>query len=198
MSRAWDCLLARLSQFRRDHHGVAAVEFALVLPVMLVLYIGAMETSMVITMDRKVQSVAGAVGDLVARTEGNISADQLRDYFQASSGIMTPYATTDLKQLVTLIEILPSGKTNVVWSREYFKGLLSIGTTRKANTPYPLPAQMVTISQNSDNKYVVASEALASYSPLSGLVFNKAVPLYRENFFTPRSGKTITTDATVK
>lgn len=191
-------LVTTLVKFKRDRRGVAAVEFALVLPAMLALYIGAMEASFLITMDRKVQSVAGTVGDLVARTDGSISSDQLRDYFQASSGVMTPLPASSVKQLVTLIEVLPSGKTNVVWSREYLNGAMSVGTTHKANTSYTLPAEMTDIVQNGSTKYVVASEAVASYKPFSGFVFDKAIPLYRENFYTPRSGKTITTDATVK
>ena len=187
-----------LSQFKRDHRGVAAVEFAFVAPVMLMLYIGSIEASRLITMDRKVQSVAGAVGDLVARTNCYISTEQLRDYFQAASGIMTPFTTKGVKQLVTLIEVKPNGTPNVVWSREYLNGLLSVGTTHKANSTYSLPPEMVEIARNGENKFVIASEASSSYPPLSGFVFDKAIPLYRENFYTPRSGKTITTDATVK
>lgn len=198
MMRLFQRLASTVARFCSDHQGVAVVEFALVVPGMLALYIGAMESSMLITMDRKVQSVAGAVGDLVARTDGSVSSDELRDYFQAASGIMTPYPTTDVKQMVTVIEVLPSGATNVIWSREYLNGVLSIGTVHKTGTTYALPAEMTIITQNSDNKYVVASEAVSSYKPLYGLVFDKAIPLYRENFYTPRSGKTITTDTSVK
>lgn len=198
MTRLFEKLVSTVTKFQRDRRGVAVVEFALVVPVMLILYVGAMEASMLITMDRKVQSVAGAVGDLVARTDGYVSSDQMRDYFQAASGIMTPYPTTDLKQLVTLIEVLENGTTNVIWSREYLNGVLSAGTSHKTNTPYVLPQQMIVIAQNSDNKYVVASEATSSYKPLYGLVFDKAILLYRENLYTPRSGKIISTDATVK
>jgi len=198
MTRLFQALGAAATRFKRDGRGVAVVEFALVVPVMLTLYVGAMEASLLITLDRKVQSVAGAVGDLVARTDGAVSSDQLRDYFQAASGIMTPYPPTDLKQLVTLIEVADNGAANVVWSREYANGVLSIGTTHKVNTTYVLPKEMTLIAQNSTNKFVVASEAMSSYKPLYGFVFDKAIPLYRENFYTPRSGKTITTDATVK
>ena len=198
MMRLFQRLVSVAAKFARDGRGVAVVEFALVVPAMLTLYVGAMEASMLITMDRKVQSVAGAVGDLVARTEVSVSSDQLRDYFQAASGIMIPYTTTGVKQLVTLVEVSTSGATKVIWSREYLNGVMSIGTTHKIGAAYTLPEQMTVIAQNSTNKYVVASEAVSSYKPLYGLVFDKAIPLYRENFYTPRSGKTITTDTSVK
>lgn len=191
MKRAIQSLARKLAQFRNDHRGVAAVEFALVVPVMLTLYMGAMEASMMITMDRKVQSVAGAVGDLVARADGTLTTAQLRDYFQASAGIMTPYTNTGVKQTITLVEVQSNGKNTILWSREFLNGVLTVGTTRKVNTAYPLSKQMTAIAQNNENRWVIAAEAATSYKPLYGLVFDKAIPLYRENFYTPRNGKAI-------
>ena len=59
-------VLRAVARLTLAEKGAAAVEFALILPVMLVVYLGTLEASTLITMDRKVQSVAGAVGDLVA------------------------------------------------------------------------------------------------------------------------------------
>ena len=141
-------LLARLRRLALVEDGVAAVEFALILPIMLLVYIGSVEASLAITMDRKVQSVAGALGDLVARSDTTIPADTLEDYFKAAGGIMTPYPTDELKQVVTQVLVSDDGTSaTVVWSREYVDGDVAVGTDHAVGDSYTLPQAMRTIAQ---------------------------------------------------
>jgi Flp pilus assembly protein TadG len=191
MIAAWLTLNRLIRRFAGAQAGVAAVEFALVVPFMLVVYLGTSEASALITMDRKVQSVAGAVGDLVARENGTISSATLRDYFQAASGIMTPYTTTDIKQIVTSVKVETNGDTIVAWSREYLNGVMSVGTTYLENTPYGRASDMASMTDIAKGSYVIVSEASYSYKPLFGLVFDKAVNLYRQSFYVPRFGEPI-------
>jgi len=178
--------LARLVRcLRRSESGTAAVEFALILPVMLLVYIGTLEASTLITMDRKIQSVTGAVGDLVSRADTTLTAATLTDYFKAASGILTPYPTTDLIQVVTQVEVKTDGTTRTDWSRQYANGVL----TTLPNTARKIPPEMVNISKG---KYIIVSESRMSYLPLYGIVFKTAIPLYRENYYIPRFGGTIT------
>jgi len=64
-------LLARagglLRRWKADSEGVAAVEFAMIVPIMAIMFIGAVELSQAITVDRRVSQVASATADLVAR-----------------------------------------------------------------------------------------------------------------------------------
>jgi Flp pilus assembly protein TadG len=68
-----------LKRFGASERAAAAVEFALVLPIMLAVYIGSVEGSTLIVVDRKIQSVASSIGDLVARSDEEISASTLQD-----------------------------------------------------------------------------------------------------------------------
>ena len=138
-----------------------------------------------ITMDRKIQSVTGAVGDLVSRADTTLTAATLTDYFKAASGILTPYPTTDLIQVVTQVEVKTDGTTRTDWSRQYANGVL----TTLPNTARKIPPEMVNISKG---KYIIVSESRMSYLPLYGIVFKTAIPLYRENYYIPRFGGTIT------
>jgi Flp pilus assembly protein TadG len=174
-----------LSRMRRAEGGSAAVEFALILPVMLLVYIGTLEGSMLITMDRKVQSVAGAVGDLVARADEQVTAAQMQDYFRAASGIMTPYSPDSVRQVVTAVEVRADGSTRVVWTRQYQNGTYSGTTPHTVNATFPLPAEMINIALG---RMVIASEATYNYTPLLGVIFNTPVDLYRSSFFMPRFG----------
>lgn len=179
---------ALVQRLRRSERGAAAVEFALVVPVMLALYLGTMEASLLISMDRKVQSVSGAVGDLVARSNGEIATSTLRDYFRAASGIMTPFTSDEVLQVVTAVRVSNTGTPTVAWSRQYINGVLSATTPYTAGARYPLPQAMVDISRG---RMVIAAEASQSYKPLYGMVFNQAVNLYRSSFFMPRFGDDI-------
>ena len=185
-------LLARLRRLALVEDGVAAVEFALILPIMLLVYIGSVEASLAITMDRKVQLVAGALGDLVARSDTTIPAGMLEDYFQAAGGIMTPYPVGNLKQVVTQVLVSEDGSSaTVVWSREYnfSDEEVIVGTDHPQDSSFELPAAMRTVAQGG---YVIVAESSYEHTPLSGFVFNQPINLYRENFLLPRFGGSIT------
>lgn len=171
------------SRFRAAENGVAAVEFALILPVMLLLYIGMVEGSTLISMDRKVQTVSGAVGDLVARSNGTISTDTVNDYVKIAGGIMTPYPTNTLLQIVTQVYVDNTGKATVDWSRRYVGQVPQSSGVYAKGSSYTLPAEFLAISKG---QYVIVTECGLSYSPLYGIVFDKAIKLYRENFYIPR------------
>lgn len=185
-------LIDRLREFRLVEQGVAAVEFALILPAMLILYIGSVEAASLISMDRRVQQIAGTLGDLVARSDTTIDQSTLQDYFKAAGGLMTPYATTDLRQVVSLIEVKNDNTTRVVWSKQYLNGTYgqATGAAHATNsTTYKLDDELKVIAKGS---YVVVSEVNYSYLPFYGIIIKQPVMLYRENYFMPRFGGAIT------
>lgn len=181
-------LLDSMCRLRLAEAGTAAVEFALVLPIMLMLYIGFVEVTALISVDRKLQSAAGALGDLVARSDTTMTAATLTDYFQAAGGIMTPNPVDDLRQVVTQVQVLADGTTKVSWSRQYVNGVYGTGP-HAVNSSFPLPTAMVNVAKG---KYVIVAEGSYDYPPLYGLAFDQTINLYRENYFMPRFGGSIT------
>lgn len=179
-------LYAKLRRLRRTDRAVAAVEFALIMPFILTLYIGSLEVSQVITMDRKLATVASTVGDLVARSNGEVSGATVDDFFAASGMILQPYSTATLKQLVTSVYVDEDGDTNVEWSRAY-----NGATPKTEDTPYPLPSEITDIAEDS---YVIVSEAQLPYTPMGGYFFEGSFNLYRQYFHMPRFGEQIDVD----
>tara|TARA_R110002020_G_scaffold12525_10_gene45933 strand:+ start:3973 stop:4548 length:576 start_codon:yes stop_codon:yes gene_type:complete len=175
--------LRRVRAFKGSESGIAAVEFALILPIMLLLYIGMAEGSTMISMDRKVQTVSGSVGDLVARSNGVITYNTLDNYVKIAAGIMTPYSSDELVQLVTQVHVDSAGKATVDWSQRYVGHLRQNTGTYAKGAVFPLPVDVVAIAKG---EYVIVTESALTYSPLFGLVFDKPVNLKRENFFMPR------------
>ena len=80
-----------VSRFRRENEAVAAVEFALVLPLMIALYFGSIEASALFTADRRINTISATVGDLFAQwddDDGAIPTATQTNYFAASTALM--------------------------------------------------------------------------------------------------------------
>src|SRR5207244_2356005 len=97
-----------------DQRGVAAVEFALVLPIMLMLFFGASELGDALTIDRKVTHVTSTLTDLVTQSKV-ITQTDMTNIFNAATSIMTPYAATSLKMKVSGIQIDANLNATVTW-----------------------------------------------------------------------------------
>jgi Flp pilus assembly protein TadG len=172
-------------RFKAAQAGAAAVEFALILPVMLGVYMGANEASEMISIDRKVQFVSGAVGDLVAQSRNQILAADLNNYVKISGGLMSPYPTNNLEQIVTQLRVLPDGTGKVVWSRGYLNQAPQSSLNRAVDSIYKLPTEMFPVAKD---QYVIMAETRRPTTPLVHFVIKDSITLYRVNFYLPRFG----------
>jgi Flp pilus assembly protein TadG len=91
--------------FRTRTDGIAAVEFALILPIMAAMMIGSIEMSQAVTVDRRVSMVAAATGDLVARIETDIQDTEVQDISKIGSWLMRPFDQTKLKVNLSLVTV---------------------------------------------------------------------------------------------
>lgn len=185
-------LLQRIRRLGASESGAAAVEFALIMPFMLALYFGSMEASMLFTVDKRVNTISATVGDLVAQWNPStvppaIPSATLTSYFSASQGIMRPYSTSGVKQVVSLIWVDgTTGATKVLWS-------VANGTGAVARTAGVAFAPLGTTSTTdivARGGCIIAAETTYSYEPLFGQVFSAAFNLYHINYFIPRYGAT--------
>lgn len=174
---------SRVKRFVRATEAVAVVEFALILPFMLVVYIGSEETSMVVSLDRRVSNVAGSLGDLVSRADATITTAELDDFFGAASLVLSPYDATTLKQVVTCVHLFSNNTTSIAWSQG-FNGAVA----HTVGAPYTLPSELTSIVGDT---YVIISEAQISYLPLGGEIIKNPITLYKEYYYLPRFGALI-------
>ena len=181
-------LIERIRGFRRDERAAAAVEFALIMPFLLTLYFGSMEASALFTVDKRINTISATMGDLIAQwdpDDGTIPTATLSGYFAAAGGIITPYSSSGVKQVVSLIFVKSDGTTKVLWSTQS-----GGGTTRTVGNPYtPLSTSSMT-DQVARGGCIVAAETSYSYQPLLGQVFKSNLNLAHTNYFIPRYGAT--------
>src|ERR1700694_1503943 len=102
-------LRARLSlrNLASDCRGVAATEFAVIVPIMLVMFFGTVEFSSGVAVDRKVTLMARTLSDLTSQSP---TADDptLTNFFAASPAIMTPYSKTPTQSTITELYVDPA------------------------------------------------------------------------------------------
>ena len=91
------------------------MEFALILPFLLILLIGMSETTTALNTDRKVSQVASSVADLVAQTE-TVNSSEVSNIMKAADAIMDPYDSSVLKVTIASIGFDDEGKAEVLWS----------------------------------------------------------------------------------
>ena len=88
----------KVIRFGRDRRGVSAVEFALIAPLMIAMYLGCVEISQGIAADRKVSLVSAALANLTAQVS-SISSSGMTNILDASSAIITPYSASNFSSM---------------------------------------------------------------------------------------------------
>src|SRR5262245_54815115 len=92
-------LSRQLVRLGRDQRGVSAVEFAMILPLMVTLYLGAVEVSQGIGYDRKVTLTTRTVADLTSQVT-TVTSTEMSNILGASAQVMaSPNSTYDASKL---------------------------------------------------------------------------------------------------
>ncbi len=165
---AWRRLRRLAKRLARDRSGIAATEFAILVPIMLVLFFGVVEITNGITAYRKVEIMAHTLSDLTSQSVSVQDAD-LSNFFCASTGIMTPYVpatcpSPSVKQSIVELWVNSSLQARVQWARN------SDGTTPvAAGTVVAIPPSLQIA-----NTYVIYSSVSYTYVPAVGYVMNNA------------------------
>ena len=172
-----------------DNGGVAAVEFAMLVPIMIMLFIGAVEFGQALSVDRRVTQSASSSADLIARApvDGLTTAD-VDGQMQIINQLMVPYDLAPLT--VKVVSVIarpvgpPPGKNIIVdWSRDNHGG-----TPYARNSAYALPSPALLDPGES----VIIAEATYLYTPLIFNYFLTSAFNLKETFYLkPRNSSCV-------
>ena len=140
-----------------DQRGVSAIEFALILPIMLALYISAVEIGNALTISRRTGSIAGAAADLVAQDK-TTSANGIKDVMKAATSILAPFPEAPLTIKLTSVVADSKNATKVAWS------CANKGGGYAKDSAFAVPAGLT----EADSSVIVA-EVEYKYAPLLDL-----------------------------
>lgn len=161
-------------RFGADASGVSAVEFAILLPIMLVLFLGGVEISNALTIQRKVTSLTSSLSDLVSQAK-TISDDDISNILDAAATIIAPFDENKLKIKVSGIEIDAQGKARVQWSDALNDQPLA------KDSVVALPSGVL-----DKNSFLVATEVHYDFKPTIGYVLTGSFDLNDEFYLRPR------------
>ena len=155
-ARIW----AGAMRFCTDRRGIAAIEFAFIAPILLVMYFATMEVSQAIEASKKVSRVGAMVADLVTQQD-SITKEQLDAIMDISQTTLQPYNRSRPTITITAIEISNDSalKATVVWSRKLSNGVYSAGAAK--NTTTTVPAAMKTAGA-----FLIRVESGLEYKPM--------------------------------
>ena len=167
-------LSQRFARLVDDQRGVSAVEFAMLLPLMITLYLGTVEISQGVGIDRKVTLTTRTVADLASQVSSINNAD-MTNLLNASSAVIVPYDTSKLKVTVSEITIDNNGTAKIIWSDTLG------GTKRAVGSTVTLPTAL-----NVANTSLIWSEVAYTYKPTIGYVVTGTLNLSDQIYTRPR------------
>ena len=186
MGTIWLRMRRRALELRGNNSGVAAIEFAMIIPIMAVLLVGTNEFSAGVAIDRKVTIMARTLSDLTSQNT-EVTDDKLTNFFAASKAIMTPYPSTPVEGTISELYINPSTlKARVQWS----KGTHPHSPTDIIDIPDALKI---------GGTYLIFSEVKYKYVPSVAWFINKVdgITLSDVSYTRPRQGLCVLYTTTV-
>lgn len=178
---------SRIRNLCGDVRAVAATEFAIVTPFMLVLYVGGVELGNGMAINVKVTATAHSVADMVSQNT-QVTSSQMDGILAASSAIMAPFPVTNGgNSLITItvseVSTDSNGKATVQWSKSTSStGARTVGQqmTLSAFTA-PNPG-----NPNNANLSLILSEVSYNYTPNLGYTIAGTVKLSDSYYLFPR------------
>jgi Flp pilus assembly protein TadG len=199
MSGVWRRLRSAPTRLFKDTRGLAATEFAFIVPFMLVMFFGTVEISSGVAVDRKVTLVARTLSDLLSQAgpppppapvSSYAPADDtyLQNVFTAGIAILTPYCAVPATLQLTEIYVDKNQVAKVQWSKAASVPTCNATqvtlttSTRSAGDTITIPPTLL-VKQT----YLIFSEVSYNYTPVGiGYVMKSNVILSDVSYTRPR------------
>jgi Flp pilus assembly protein TadG len=172
-----------LRRFAGHRDGVSAVEFAIILPFMLTLYLGGSEAGDGLAIQFKATLAARTVADLASQYQ-SIDAPTMSQILGAASTVVTPYAANNMAVTVSELQITQGNSSATVqWS------CALNGTARAKNSSFALPVALQSLPTGTN---VLLGEVTYPYTPSMGYVITGTIDIYQDTLFFPRMSSSVT------
>ena len=160
-----------LARMAADRKGAAAVEFALIFPILFVLNIGAAEALQVYQVQRNVAHMAAVMADITAQSR-TVTDAEVQDILSASISIIHPFPKTTLQQRVSSLSANAAGTVTQDW------------TAKKDYTGSA--AASVPAGYLGANESVIVTDVVYDYKPTFGFFLPENIRFTRHAYARPR------------
>lgn len=178
LTHLFDLLLAKGRAILAAQGGVAAVEFALLAPVLLLVYFGSVDLSQGIEADRKLAYVTHTLGDLAAQTTGDVSSAEIEGLMGIADTVLRPFDPSRVSLRITVADIASDG------SYSLYEPVTRGEEASACSGVVTIPEAMRDLARGHS---IIVTEGCYTYRPAVGHVLETDVPLYKRNFHLPRA-----------
>jgi Flp pilus assembly protein TadG len=169
-------ILRRFLSALRDNRGVAAVEFGLMLPLLVMLTLGMSEFTQAYQAQKRLAHVAAATADITAQTRA-VTVAETDDIMNAATSLIYPFGTVSLGQRISSLSSNSSGTITVDWSVKKNYNLTGTPT---------VPAGYLLA-----NESLIVTDVVYDYRPTFGLYLPTTIRFIRHAYVRPRLSTTV-------
>jgi Flp pilus assembly protein TadG len=162
-------------RFIASTRGVAAIEFAMILPVLMTLFLASFDGGRAIAVYMKVRAATYAL-DAITNQYTTIQSTDMTAILGATAVVLAPYSSSPVTVTISQLALNNKGKAKVSWSATLN------GTARKVGSSVTVPAALATPSS-----YLILGEVSYKYTPLFGYFSSTPITLSDSLYVTPRS-----------
>lgn len=172
-------MIRRFCRLDRDRAGTAAIEFAIVLPVILLLALVALETTLAVMAGMFLTNAAESVANIVAQqNSANWSVSNVCTAGQMS---MTPLSGTPIKVAIASVTNQGGAGASVDWQDT------SCGNAASISNAASLAAGLIPDSGDS----VIVVQATYTYTPPIQYILTSAINMTQTSYQRPRNGSSV-------
>lgn len=173
-------MLMRWRNLGGDESGLAAIEFALLAPVLVTLLLGTVELSNALSAHQKVTLLASTGADLVAQAT-SVSSTDMSNIFAAVDAVVYPFAAANAQIVISSIVSDGNGNGTVAWSQA------QNATPLTANAAVAVPMGLMSASRCPANACsVILATVIYNYTSPFGRFLIGTVPLSDTFYARPR------------
>jgi Flp pilus assembly protein TadG len=166
-------------RFVSSTRGLAAVEFSMILPVLLVLFLGSFDGGRAIAIYMKVRSATYSLA-AISNQYTTIQSTDMTSIMGAITQMMAPYSSTPAVIKISQITVSSHGAATVAW------GAAQGGTARALGSSVTIPSALAV-----DNSYLIFAEVSYTFTPMFGYFSSAAITLSDNLYVAPRSSSCI-------
>ena len=174
-------MLKTAARFARSRRGMAAVEFALCAPAMILMFFGAIELSDALNCRWRVTRVASTCADLVAQSTAVSTAD-ITNVFNAANSILYPYSTAQAQIVISSAVDDGHGGAKVAWSRA------QNAAARVQGSAITVPAGLIVSGSGAS---VIFAEIRYTYASVTTQVLPSTITMTGSFYARPRRSLTV-------
>jgi Flp pilus assembly protein TadG len=166
--------------FASNAEAVAAVEFAIILPFLLALYLGSIEAGDGMAVQFKTALATRAVTDLTSQYT-SIDDSTMTSILGAAAAVVAPYPASSMVVTISEITTNSSGQGTITWSDSLH------GTAHTVGQSVTLPTALQIA-----NASLIWSEVTYPYQPTFGYALTGTVNIHQSSYSYPRLSTSVT------